>query len=215
MKKIVCASILALALLSMPTPPAADAQTAGSSAGGNLRFTTSDGLAKSVEFTASNDSRGVTSGRLSLGGQMLGTDPNSEGSGKPTDFYITATFDCLTVDRSRAVMGGTVTDSSPKSYTGQRVLLVVEDNYPASTGHDLAAWKIYNATAGSWVPKDAERPDDEGAYLKWTATDAERKDDAGIPMPPGSMVVKCQDYQLSSHVFVPARYESGDLQVKQ
>ncbi|HYN86073.1 MAG TPA: hypothetical protein VER32_12565 [Pyrinomonadaceae bacterium] len=220
MKIIACALVLGLALLSLPTTPAAGAQVAPQSASGNFRFALSDGLSKSIEFSASTDSRGTTSGGMTLSGQMYGSDPSSEGGDPrtgttPTDFYIKATFDCLTASRNRAVMGGTVTDSNPKSYTGQRVLLVVEDNYPANTNHDLLSWRIYNATAGGWVPKDAERPDDNGASLKWTATDAERKDDAGIPMPPGSQVVRCQDFLLSSHVFVYTRYMGGDISVKQ
>ncbi len=41
------------------------------------------------------------------------------------------------------------------------------------------------ATSGSrqspptWIPTDAERPDDRGAFLKWVPTDAERVDDRG------------------------------------
>jgi hypothetical protein len=31
----------------------------------------------------------------------------------------------------------------------------------------------------TWIPTDAERPDDRGAFLKWVPSDAERPDDRG------------------------------------
>ena len=41
---------------------------------------------------------------------------------------MTASLDSLTIENNRAVMGGTVTDSSNRSYIGRWVQLVVEDN---------------------------------------------------------------------------------------
>jgi hypothetical protein len=34
----------------------------------------------------------------------------------------------------------------------------------------------------SWIPTDAERPDDQGALATWVPTDAERKDDRGAAL---------------------------------
>jgi hypothetical protein len=34
----------------------------------------------------------------------------------------------------------------------------------------------------TWIPIDAERPDDRGAFLKWVPTDAERVDDRGASL---------------------------------
>ena len=33
-----------------------------------------------------------------------------------------------------------------------------------------------------WIPADAERENDQGAFLTWVATDAERDDDIGVPI---------------------------------
>jgi hypothetical protein len=213
-------SILGLFLLACAAPLATTAQVAGPSAGGSFRFTSADGLVKFLEFDARADGSGVTTGRLSLSGQTWASDPSPDGDGTPragdtpTDFYLKAEFDCLAVSGNRAVMGGVVRESSPKGYTGQRLLLVVEDNEAVPGTHDRVTWVIYDAAAGAWVPKDAERPDDNGATLKWIARDAERKDDVGVPYPKESRVIGCQGFPLSSHTFVYTRYADGDIRVR-
>lgn len=59
---------------------------------------------------------------------------------------------------------------------------MVEDNgegiNAAST--DKLTWGIYQPSGGAWVPKDAEREDDNGAGLSWLATDSERSDDVAF-----------------------------------
>lgn len=213
-------SILALALMACAAPPSAGAQTTGPWAGGSFRFTSGDGLVKYLEFDARADERGTAAGRMSLSGQVWATDTTLSGDDAPrtgeapSDFYITAEFDCLVASRNRAVMGGVVREANLKGYVGLRVLLVVEDNEADPRTHDRVTWVLYDAAAGTWVPKDAERPDDNGATLKWLATDAERKDDVGVPYPKESRVIGCQGYPLWSHTFVYTNYSDGDIRVR-
>ena len=221
MRSIMCTLILASALLSLAaTGPNAAAQTAGTAAAGDYKFTSAEGLPKSMVFDAKADDRGVAAGGMSFSGQMVLSEQDAEALGDPrlsgqtVDFYMKADFDCLTVSKSRAVMGGVVREASPKTYSGQRVLLVVEDGEVLKASDSLT-WILYNPTGGTWVPVDAERPDDKGATLKWTATDFERKDDVGIPMPKTSNIIKCAEYPLGSHLFVAFKHEGGDIRVQQ
>lgn len=220
MMNILRTSFPALALLICAAPLSASAQTTGPWAGGSFRFTSGDGLVKYLEFDARADEGGVASGSMSLSGQVWATDTTLGGDGDPrpgeapTDFYLKAAFDCLTVSRNRAVMGGVVKESNLKGYAGLRVLLVVEDNEADPRTHDRVTWILYDAAAATWVPKDAERPDDNGATLKWVATDAERKDDVGVPYPKESRVIGCQGYPLWSHTFVYTKYTDGDIRVR-
>ena len=78
-------------------------------------------------------------------------------------------------------MSGFVVDSNHTSYIGTVVHLVVEDNAENPRVPDRLTWAFCRPGEGGWVPSDAERKDDDGAYWKWWATDAERDDDVGIP----------------------------------
>ena len=98
------------------------------------------------------------------------------------------------VEKNRAVMCGTIKESSLKSHVGNRVMLIVEDNGDYVRAPDKVYWGIYKP-AGGWIPTDAERPDDNGASLTWIATDAERKDDVGVPSR-SSGVVGCKSFPL-------------------
>jgi hypothetical protein len=190
------------------------------SASGSYRFTSGDGLPKYVEFDAMADEKGSTTGQMSFSGQMLMSEQDAETAGDPrlsgmnTDFYMKAQFDCMTVSRNRAVMGGVVRDASPKGYAGRRVMLVVEDSGDDLKAGDRVTWILYNPSGGVWVPKDAERADDNGASLTWIAKDAERADDVGVRQPKNSSVVGCQEFPLSSHSFVTINYQGGDIKVQ-
>jgi hypothetical protein len=189
------------------------------SSAGSYKFTSADGLSKYAEFSAVADEKGTTTGGLSFSGQLVMSEQDAAAAGDPrlsgstTDFYMKAEFDCLTVYKNRAVMGGSVREASPKSYAGRRVLLVVEDNGDIKGG-DRLTWILYDPATGGWVPKDAERADDNGATLTWIAKDAERADDVGVRQPKSSSVIRCVDYPLSSHIFGNVKYESGDIKVQ-
>jgi putative transposon-encoded protein len=190
------------------------------SASGNYKFTSADGLSKYVEFSAVADEKGTTTGRLSFSGQLVMSEQDAQAAGDPrlsgstTDFYMKAEFSCLTVYKNRAVMGGTVKEAVPKSYVGRRVLLVVEDRGEDIRTGDMLTWIISDPTTGGWIPKDAERADDNGATLTWLAKDAERADDVGVRQPKSSSVLGCADFPLSSHIFGNVAYESGDIRVQ-
>jgi len=220
MKSLGLTSIIALFLLSLTTPRMTTAQTGGPSASGNYRFLLEeDDLIKSVEFDARTDERGSTTGYMTFTDQAKISDaddvedPNSDDPA--AEFYLKAEIDELTVEKNRAVMSGTVRDSSHRSYIGRWVQLVVEDNVENPRVPDRLTWGLCKPQARGWVPTDAERKDDDGAYLRWWATDAERKDDVGVPSTNliSSEEKGCQIYPLSWYSFVDVLKWEGDIKV--
>jgi len=197
-----------------------NAHSSGPSASGTYRFVLEDDFSKSVEFTATTDERGVTTGQMTFRDEagVSERDPDgvvNEREEPPAPFFMTANLDSLTIERNRAVMGGTVTDSSVRSYLGKWVQLVVEDNGDGREEPDKLTWCFCQPEEGGWVPTDAERPDD-GAYWKWWATDAEREDDKGIQSTniiPGNKT-SCRVFPLSAYPFADVRTGEGQIQVQ-
>lgn len=198
---------------------AAKAQTRPS-ARGIYRFVLEDDFSKSVEFTATSDECGVTTGQMTFRDEagVSEQDPDgvvNERQESPSPFFMTANLNSLAIERNRAVMGGTVTDSNIRSYIGKWVQLVVEDNGDGGEEPDKLTWCFCQPDEGGWVPADAERPDD-GAYRKWWATDAEREDDKGIPSTnviPGNKT-SCTVFPLSTYPFADVRNGEGQIQVQ-
>ena len=223
MKRIVCASLLALSVMSLSATPSSKAQIGGPAAAGEFRFSAeADGeLTRTVTFRAAMNRDGSTSGEMTFSGPAEFPDQDVDGtgeagfSGRLSDFRIEAKFDCLVVEKNRAVMSGVTTASTVGEYIGLRVLLVVEDNGDGTDpkAPDKLTWGVYQPPVGGWLPTDAERKDDEGALLRWTATDAERDDDKGIPSHRDA-VVGCQSFPLSSYSLVDIEAGNGDLQVR-
>ena len=213
MKSMGFASVFALFLLSLTTPRLATAQ----SASGTYRFLLEDDLTKYVELDARTDERGVTTGLMTFVDEARipdVDDAEDPGAGDaPREFYIKAELDGLTVDKNRALMSGTIRDSSHKTYIGRWVQLVVEDN---GREPDRLTWWFCRPTSGTWIPSDAELAFDDGAYWRWWATDAERKDDVGIPsknlLP--SEERGCQVYPLSLYSFAEILKWEGDIIVQ-
>ena len=223
MKTIVRNAISVFFLMGLITVYAtvpAGAQTSGPSASGDYRFVLEDDFSKSVEFSAMSDERGTTTGQMTFRDEagVVEYDENSEGreeEGSPSEFHMAANLDTLSIDRNRAVMGGTVTDSSNRNYIGKWVQLVVEDNGDGSEEPDKLTWCFCQPEEGGWVPADAELERDEGAYWKWWATDAEREDDAGVQSTniiPGNKT-SCKVLPLSVYPFAELRGE-GQIQVQ-
>ena len=82
---------------------------------------------------------------------------------------------------------------------------------------DKFVWTICTPEIGGWIPTDAERKDDDGAFMSWWATDAERRDDVGIPslnLIPG-MSKACKVYPIQSYEFVPILKGDGVITIKQ
>jgi hypothetical protein len=218
MKTIAGAAIFALFLISSATPNVTSAQSSGPTANGNYHFVLEDDLNKALEFSATTDERGATTGVMTYSGQALfseGDADEGEPRVEPVEFSITATFDNLTIEHNRALMSGTVTDASNRSYIGQWVQLVVEDNGDGLEVPDQMAWRFCRQEPGGWVPVDAEDPRDEGAFWHWWATDAERRDDVGIASAsviPGT-ARGCQTLPLSAVEFPGLRGE-GQIVVR-
>jgi hypothetical protein len=216
MKTIACAAIFALFLISSANPWVTNAQSGGPTANGNYHFVLEDDLSKALEFNAATDERGTTTGVLSYSGQakLFEGDPDE---GEPreeiSDFFVTATLDSLSIEHNRALMSGTVTDASNRSYIGQWVQLVVEDNGDGLEVPDQMAWRFCQQEPGGWVPVDAEDPRDEGAYWHWWATDAELRDDVGIAsrnIIPGT-TKGCQTLPLAAAEFAAIKGEGQIL----
>src|SRR5687767_778917 len=102
MKTIAYTSILALFVISAASPWSSQARVSGPSASGVYRFSPDDGLLKQVEFQASWNERGDTTGQMTFRDQagVLDYDPDGDGipEEKPTEFYLTADLDSLTIE---------------------------------------------------------------------------------------------------------------------
>ena len=224
MKRVLCAAMLALSLLSFAPPRSSAARTQGQLAEGRFAFTTDDGISRYVEFSAAGNGEGGAAGGMTFNDtSKIPDDDNDDGdppphpSEAPSEFYVKAEFDRMTVDKNRAVISGVVRESSHKSYVGRWVQLVVEDNAENPRLPDRLSWGFCRPEPGGWVPSDHDQPGDRGAYLSWWATDAERKDDVGIASRPAAdkeTVKGCQLYALAAYDYVNAEKWEGDIVVR-
>ena len=206
----------ALFLLALASQLPAAAQ----SANGNYRFTLTDDLTRSLEFDARTDEKGTTTGRMIFIDQTRIVDKDDEGDPDPRpgdgfEISLAADFDAMTVNENRAVISGTVVDSTHRIYIGRWIQLVVEDNGIDPRRPDKLVWRLCRPEPGGWIPSDYDQPGDNGAYLKWWATDAERKDDAGVPSPnliPGERK-GCLVYSLAAYDWAAVKKWEGDIRV--
>jgi hypothetical protein len=219
MKSIACASILALTLLGFAPPRSTTAQTRGQSASGIYKFILEDDLVKYVEFSASTDEKGTTTGSMTFNDEAKvseqDVDGNGEKAGDPVPFYMKAEFDTLTVEKNRALMSGIIRDSSHAGYIGRWVQLVVEDNIDNREVPDKLVWQFCQPQAGGWIPSDYEVSGDRGAWMSWWATDFEQKGDVGIPSK--SLIPdekrRCEVLPLRAYAFADLKRWDGDIQV--
>jgi len=217
MKSVACAFVAALLLASFALPGLTRAAEDGPSANGSFQFTLDDGQIRNLEFHARNQNNGRTVGEMTFSDQAAVPvpDPDNTTAINSPGAVMTAKFDCLQVSGKQAVMSGIISESNIAAAIGLRVLLVVEDN---GEGVDIPipdklTWGVYQLATGNWIPKDAEREDDNGASLVWTAKDAEREDDPGVPSNQ-SKVIGCQSFPLSSYSFVDVKHGGGNIQVQ-
>jgi hypothetical protein len=215
--KTIASVILVLFVISLAAPGAS--ASSGPTANGIYRFVLDDDFSKSVEFSASSDERGATTGQMTFRDEAGVAEQDLDGTGVETEdpkseFYMTASLDSLKIEHNRAVMGGTVTDSSNRSYIGRWVQLIVEDNGDGNT--DKLSWCFCKPEEGGWVPADAEVREDEGAWWKWWATDAELRDDEGVQSTniiPGNKT-SCKVFPLAVYPFAEVRSGEGQIQVQ-
>ena len=216
--KTIASIIFVLSLVGL-TAPCANASS-GPSASGTYRFVLDDDLSKSVEFSATADERGVTTGQMTFRDEAILEQQDVDGTGGESEdpkvaFFMTANLNSMKIENNRAVLGGTVTDSSNPSYIGKWVQLVVEDGDGLETS-DKFGWCFCQPEAGGWVPVDAEVKEDEGAWYKWWATDAELKDDAGVQSEniiPGNKT-SCEVLALSAYEFAEVKSGEGQIQIQ-
>ena len=219
MKSTVYGSIFLFVLLSIALPAMSFAGNDGPSATGSFEFALEDGQPKFLKFNARTQNNGRTVGEMTFADPNAspGGDPDNPGTtnGPATGISMRATFDCLKIDGNRAVMSGAIVESNILTAIGLRILLVVEDNGEGINvpTPDKLTWGVYQSSANTWIPKDAERDDDNGAFLTWIATDAERPDDVGVPSNQ-SQVIGCQTFPLSSYSFVDIKHGGGNVQVQ-
>ncbi len=210
-------SVLAMVGIAASLAILPSSAASGPSASGFYKFVLDDDLTKSVEFNATSDERGTTTGQMTFKDEAVIVDQDPDGEpkgGSGSQFYMTANLNSLTIDGNRAVMGGTVTESSNAGYVGQWVQLVVEDN--GTERPDKLTWCFCKPEPGGWVPADAEVKDDEGAWWKWWATDGEVKDDAGVQSTniiPGNKT-SCKVLPLSVYPFAEVKSGEGQIQVQ-
>ena len=216
MKRMALATVLALSLLALAAPLAAGAREREQTARGSYRFSLGDGYAKYVEFDAQTLAGGGANGSLFLSDEATITYQDTDGEGTPEEtyrgFYISASFDALTVVGNQAVMSGDVRDSSIPDLIGQRVLLTVEDNGDNSREPDKLTWGVYRPK-GSWEISDGELEHDPGVGMTWEASDNERREDTPIMMP-REQRIDTDTFLLSAFVFVDAEDGTGDIFVQ-
>lgn len=220
MKKISLTPALALLLLFAASPREITAQTR-TSASGTYKLIMEDDLVKYVEFSASADDKGVATGSMTFSDEAAVQYQDVDGAGDKLDeagpFSMTVSFDSMTVEKNRALMNGTVRDSSYPSYVGKWVQLVVEDNGTSVENPDRLVWRVCQPEPGGWVPSDYEQPGDRGAYMSWWATDYEQRGDVGIPsksLIPGN-TKNCEVFSLWSYAFADIKRGDGDIIVTQ
>ena len=214
MKNIIGAFILTALAVCLALPNAVFADAEGATAAGSFKFAMQDGEVRFVEFKASEGAEGTGVGEMTLSDPAVipVEDPDNPGRIKPEPgMLVRAKFDCMETSQNTAVIGGEIFESNVPSAIGMRVLLVVQDN-GIDGAKDQLTWGIYQPPP-TWIPEDAERPGDRGAFLKWLATDAERKDDVGIPMPRNPLV-QCKTFPGAAYDFPEIKYAGGDLQVQ-
>lgn len=213
------ATILTMLLLCLALAPAAGAQTAVQSSKGLYQFTLGDSYLKYLDFSAEK-ADGRTLGQMYFSDEapiryedVDGTGDRNVGTVK--GFYIKAELDDLVINKNKAVMSGTIQDSSIFELVGLRVLLTVEDNGEDPKMPDRVTWGVYKFEERAWTPSDAELRDDPGVGLRWYATDSERKEDIGYWCPVKDGPAGASSFALDSYAFADATRASGDIYVSQ
>ena len=218
MKSLSHAFSLVLCVLAAPLLLA---QNSGPSANGDFAFTAGDS-AKTLTFNARLHMNGEARGEMTftgpeeLGDQDVDGGGDSNPGGSQTSLTVSAEFDCLKIVGNRAVMSGTITDSSVSAYVGLRTVLVVEDAGEGAkrSQMDKFTWGVYRGSSLTWFATDAELAFDSGAGTTWYATDAERNDDVGRPSHPQTIGVDCNSFPPAAYDLAELPHGAGNIQVR-
>ena len=210
-------SLLTLLLTLFALPQTADARADTQAAAGSYQFVLAgDKYLKYVEFDAQTTADGGATGTIYFTDEAVIVTQDVDGTGEEREkfagYNLKAEVDSMVVTKNKAVIGGTIRDSSNQALVGQRVLLTVEDNGDNSREPDRLTWGVYKPIDRRWVPSDAELKEDPGVGLRWWATDAERRDDVGYEMPRGENI-NAQTFPVESYGFAEVADGAGDIRV--
>lgn len=171
--------------------------------------------ASSIEFNAEVTPEGKTIGEVVFQEkQKTTTEATGESKSEDKPLYLRAECDCLLIKDNKAIISGSIVQSSVDSYVGRRLLVVAQDNGGTENPlkHDRLTYGLYRVLPRNWVVTDAERPDESGP-VSTVATDAERLDDVGVATD-RSQDIGCQTFPLSSFSFLDAASSRGTVRVR-
>ena len=207
-----------LIVLSLVSPlacaRATTGDTDGPSAKGKFEIIATEGVpSRSIEFNAQMTVDGKTVGEVVFQ-DTSATDQSRDNNDNEKPLYVRAECDCLIVRANKAVISGSIVQSTLDSYIGRRVLVVVQDNGGSVNPlkHDKVTYGLYRLVNRNWVIADAERPD-ESSPVSLIATDAERPDDIGV-LADHQQDIGCSTFPLSSFSFIDASSSHGTVKVR-
>jgi hypothetical protein len=218
MSRAVLGALPLLFLLSFIPPDSSLARTNGPAANGSFQVSMGNGQREDIEFEVRAANDGNVTGEITF--RQTPTEaaaPKSTLDGEPVEaaplFYAKAACDCLSVKGNEAVLSGTVTESSVKSYIGRKVLLVVQEGHSLTPPvRDKLTFGFYRNMAKGWVESDEERPEEQSPARNWVVTDAERPDDLGT-LAQRSDEITCGSFPILSYSFLSEKQGKGRIQV--
>jgi hypothetical protein len=218
MRRAILALIVLVSFLNFTLPASSVAHTDGPAANGSFQVLMGDGKREEIEFDARAASDGNVTGeitfRQTLTDEAAAKSKLDGESGETVPaFYAKAACDCLTIKGNEAVLSGTITESSVKSYIGRKVLLAVQEGHSLTPPvRDKLTFGFYRNTAKGWVETDEERPEEQTPAPNWVATDSERPDDVGI-LAQKSEEITCESFPILSYSFLSEKQGKGKVQV--
>jgi hypothetical protein len=188
----------------------------GTAVDGSFQIKSEEGSTLHIDFHATRSSAGTVNGEATFRDDpVVSPKKPAEEADSSQSFFFKASFDCLVINGNKAIMSGSITESSSRPYVGRRVLVVAQDNGgsadPAKT--DRVTWGIYRSEQREWLASDSERGSDEVSSLSWIATDAERDDDQGI-LSNQEEKIGCQSFPQSAYAFISAKRGRGNVRVR-
>lgn len=209
-------SACVLLLAMFVSPLAFGKPVAVKSADGKFEVFAAEGApSRSIEFKAEIGVDGRITGEVIFQDQAAATTTSEPDESRPAEerLYLRAELDCLSIEKNKAVMSGSITQASMDKYLGRRFLLAVQDNGEEDLrARDKLTWGVYRPVTRDWPTTDAERPEESGP-LSWVATDAERPEDSGS-VPETSPVVGCRTFPVSAFTFLRAEQGRGTVHVQ-
>ncbi len=191
----------------------------GSAVQGSFEILLDGGEKRIIQFHANRATDGTTSGETIFRDVVSEnvTRPTASADGSPETakvLFMKADVDCLVIEDNKAMMSGSIVESTLPQYVGRRVLIVAQEDRlrKGTEKHDRLTWGVYRNTQPNWIAQDQERPD-EPTNLSWIATDAERPEDEGTPSNKETLV-GCHTFPLSSFAFFNTKQGHGSVSVK-